>query len=79
MTCPALFYPALCPVRSCPAHYTISGRSDRKVLRLIYTHDIEIMTGDIFGNELYTTTVKIESQSKRHMNRQHKVRVIGYI
>ena len=40
---------------------------------------IEIMIGDIFGNELYTTTFKIESQSKRHMNRQHKVRVIGYI
>ena len=36
MTCPALYYPALCPVRSCPANSTISGRSDRKVLRLIY-------------------------------------------
>ena len=37
MTCPALYYPALCPVRSCPANSPISGRSDRKVLRLIYT------------------------------------------
>ena len=38
MTCPALYYPALCPVRSCPANSTISGRSDRKVLRLIYIY-----------------------------------------
>ena len=38
MTCPALYYPALCPVRSCLASYPISGRSDRKVLRLIYIY-----------------------------------------
>ena len=37
------------------------------------------MIGDIFGNELQTTTFKIELQSKRHINRQHEVRVIGYI
>ena len=36
------------------------------------------MIGDIFGNELQTTTFKIESQSKRYINRQHEVRVIGY-
>ena len=30
--------PALFPVRSCPANSPISGRSDRKVLRLIYIY-----------------------------------------
>ena len=38
MTCPALYYSTLCPVRSCPANSPISGRSDRKVLRLIYIY-----------------------------------------
>ena len=38
------------------------------------------MIGDIFWKRSYRLQLlKIESQSKRHMNRQHEVRVIGYI
>ena len=38
------------------------------------------MVGDIYWKRVIDYNFQdIESQSKRHLNRQHKVRVIGYI
>ena len=68
--------PLPCDFREGGQPYNPCGFVTDTYIEMIY---IEIMIGDIFGNELQTTTFKIESQSKRHMNRKHKVRVIGYI
>ena len=48
MTCPALYFPALCPVRSCPANSPISGRTDRKVLQLIYISIYVAVSDNLF-------------------------------
>ena len=72
MTCPALYYPALCPVRSCPANSPISGRSDRKVLRLICIYPITL------NGYIYSPGKKIEKIKKNRKNLK-KLKIIGTI